>query len=52
VTEVTCPTNKDGKYAIEFTKADTNTRDKLEFDYVIGADGANSRLAKAMGSFL
>ena len=50
VTEVTVPQNKDGKYTIEYAKADTNTRESMEFDYVIGADGANSRVAKAMGA--
>ena len=50
VTEVTVPQSKDGKYTIEYAKADTNTRESMEFDYVIGADGANSRVAKAMGA--
>jgi geranylgeranyl reductase len=37
--------------AIEFTRADTNSKEKMEFDYVIGADGANSRVAKAIGTY-
>ncbi len=51
VTEVEVPKSKDGKYAIEFTRADTNSKEKMEFDYVIGADGANSRVAKAIGTY-
>jgi len=50
VTDVHAPQSNDGKYAIEFTPANSNQKDKLEFDYIIGADGANSRVAKAMGA--
>ena len=50
VTEVTAPKSSEGKYAIVFTRADSNQKEKLEFDYVIGAAGANSRVAKAMGT--
>ena len=34
-------------YSIEYANAD-GTKEKQEFDYIIGADGANSRVAKAM----
>lgn len=50
VTEIEVPKSSDGKYAIEFSKIDSSSKEKLEFDYVIGGDGANSRLAKAMGA--
>ena len=35
------------KYTIKYANAD-NTKTSSEFDYVIGADGANSRVAKAI----
>lgn len=50
VTEVTAPKSEEGKYTIDFSRADSNQKERLEFDYVIGADGANSRVAKAIGS--
>jgi geranylgeranyl reductase len=36
-----------GKYTIKYANAD-NTKTSSDFDYVIGADGANSRVAKAI----
>ena len=51
VTEIKVPTTSDGKYTIEFAKIDSNTKESLQFDYIIGADGANSRVAKAIGSY-
>lgn len=36
-------------YTIEYANAD-GTKEKMDFDYIIGADGANSRVAKAMGA--
>jgi geranylgeranyl diphosphate/geranylgeranyl-bacteriochlorophyllide a reductase len=50
VTDIEIPTTKDGKYVINYSKFADNTMEKQEYDYVIGADGANSRLAKAMGA--
>ena len=49
VTDVKCPKGE-GKYVINFSDVVENKKDSMEFDYVIGADGANSRLAKAMGA--
>lgn len=50
VTDITVPTSANGKYVLEYADAATNKKEKVEFDYVIGADGANSRVAKAMGA--
>ena len=50
VTDITVPKSDNGKYKIEYAIAATNTKESQEFDYVIGGDGANSRLAKAMGA--
>ena len=50
VTDIEVPTTKDGKYKINYSKFSDNTKDVMEVDYVVGADGANSRLAKAMGA--
>jgi len=50
VTEVKVPSNKDGKYTIEYADFTDNSKNSMEFDYVIGADGANSRVAQAMGA--
>jgi len=50
VTDISVPKTNDGKYVIQFSNIDGNTRDSLEVDYIIGADGANSRVAKAMGA--
>ena len=36
-------------YTIEYANAD-GTKERMDFDYIIGADGANSRVAKAMGA--
>merc|ERR1712185_776672 len=36
-------------YTIEYANSD-GTKEKQEFDYVIGADGANSRVAKGIGA--
>jgi len=47
VLEVTAPNTQDGKYKIRFANTNENKQEELEFDYVIGADGANSRVAKA-----
>ena len=48
VTEIEVPKNQEnGKYKIKYALTD-NTKQELEVDYVIGADGANSRVAKAI----
>lgn len=48
VTEISTPSSKDGKYVINYSNFDGNTIDSMEVDYIIGADGANSRVAKAI----
>lgn len=48
VTEITEISGGKG-YTIEYANAD-GTKEKQDFDYIIGADGANSRVAKAMGA--
>ena len=50
VTEIEVPKSSNGKYVVEFSTIDSNSKQKAEFDYIIGGDGANSRLAKAMGA--
>lgn len=47
VTDIEVPKTKDGKYVINFSNLDGN-KSNMEFDYIIGADGANSRVAKAI----
>lgn len=49
VTDIVCPKGE-GKYVVNYSDVVENTKNSMEFDYVIGADGANSRLAKAMGA--
>ena len=48
VTEITTPKSKDGKYLIEYSNFEGNSKESVEVDYIIGADGANSRVAKAI----
>eukprot|EP01035_Chromulina_nebulosa_P019177 gene19177-25022_t len=48
VTEIEVPKSKDGKYVISYANVDGNTKETVEVDYIIGADGANSRVAKAI----
>eukprot|EP00607_Mallomonas_marina_P007671 CAMPEP_0182416312 /NCGR_PEP_ID=MMETSP1167-20130531/578_1 /TAXON_ID=2988 /ORGANISM="Mallomonas Sp, Strain CCMP3275" /LENGTH=423 /DNA_ID=CAMNT_0024588961 /DNA_START=121 /DNA_END=1392 /DNA_ORIENTATION=- len=50
VTEVEVPKGPQDTYKIRYANPKTNTKDTFEADYVIGGDGANSRLAKAMGA--
>ncbi|RYG66222.1 hypothetical protein EON64_10250 [archaeon] len=50
VTEIAVPNAQGGKYTISYAVAETNVREVIEADYVIGADGANGRVAKAMGA--
>jgi len=49
VTDIVVPKENDttGKYTVKYALPDS-TRVDAEFDYVIGADGANGRLAKAI----
>lgn len=51
VTSIDVPANKDnGKYSINFQRYTAGSRagvkDTMEVDYIIGSDGANSRVAK------
>ncbi|CAM9527150.1 unnamed protein product [Choristocarpus tenellus] len=53
VTKIDVPADKNsGKYVINYANYDASTKtgekDSLEVDLIIGADGANSRVAKAM----
>jgi len=51
VTEVIVPKTPEGKYVIEYQNYDgkkVGTPEKMEVDAIIGADGANSRVAKAI----
>jgi len=51
VTEIECPSTPDGKYKLHYSNYDgkrIGTPETLEVDIVIGADGANSRVAKAI----
>jgi geranylgeranyl reductase len=50
VTDVVAPTTAEGKYTIKYANFQDNSNSEMDFDYVIGADGANSRVAKAMGA--
>ncbi len=54
VTEVELPSTPDGKYRISYSNYAGDKRmgvpEELEADVVIGADGANSRVAKAIGA--
>jgi len=54
VTEVEIPTTAQGKYVIKYSNfagdKKVGTPERLEVDVVIGADGANSRVAKAINA--
>jgi geranylgeranyl reductase len=50
VTDIEVPTTSTGQYTIKYANFVGNTKEEMKVDYVIGADGANSRLAKAMGA--
>jgi geranylgeranyl diphosphate/geranylgeranyl-bacteriochlorophyllide a reductase len=49
VTEIEVPKTSNDKYTINYNYAD-GSKEALDVDYIIGADGANSRVAKAMGA--
>merc|ERR1719191_1311419 len=49
VMKVDVPTDTNGRYTIHYNEANANsTKQSLEVDLIIGADGANSRVAKAI----
>lgn len=50
VTEIEVPLSSNGKYKIKYANFEGNTNAEMEVDYIIGADGANSRVAKAIGA--
>jgi len=50
VTEIQVPKANNGKYVIEYSAQGADGTQRMEVDYIIGADGANSRVAKAMGA--
>ena len=49
VTDITVPRGAGDGYTIEYAGAD-GVKETTKVDYIIGADGANSRVAKAMGA--
>jgi len=50
VLDIDTPKTKDGKYTINYSNFEDKSKGSMEVDYIIGADGANSRVAKAMGA--
>lgn len=48
VTEIDTPKAENGKYRIHYANVDANSKETMDVDYIVGADGANSRVAKAM----
>jgi len=48
VTDITVPTSPSDKYTITYSNIAENKMESMQVDYIIGADGANSRVAKAM----
>ena len=48
VTNIDLPTTEDGRYRINYANFEGNKKEFLDVDYIIGADGANSRVAKAI----
>jgi len=50
VTDITVPTSTNDKYTITYSNIAENKIESMQVDYIIGADGANSRVAKAMGA--
>lgn len=50
VTEIETTKSETGKYTIKYANFEDNSKETMEVDYIIGADGANSRVAKAMGA--
>ena len=53
VQDIELPTTADGPYTVRYAKYDgksKGTPSTAEFDIIVGADGANSRTAKARGA--
>lgn len=48
VTDIKLGKGDTEKHVISYTNFADNSKEEAEFDYIIGADGANSRVAKAM----
>mmetsp|Transcript_4625 Transcript_4625/g.14752 ORF Transcript_4625/g.14752 Transcript_4625/m.14752 type:complete len:495 (+) Transcript_4625:194-1678(+) len=51
VTSIDCPTGADDRYTIHYSRNDLGRKapeETLDVDVIIGADGANSRVAKAI----
>jgi geranylgeranyl diphosphate/geranylgeranyl-bacteriochlorophyllide a reductase len=48
VTEIEVPTTAFESFKIKYANQETHEQEILEVDYIIGADGANSRVAKAI----
>jgi geranylgeranyl reductase len=48
VTDIKLGKGDSEKHVISYTNFADNSKEEGEFDYIIGADGANSRVAKAM----
>ncbi|KAM6576662.1 hypothetical protein CsatB_028499 [Cannabis sativa] len=50
VTSLEVPTSKNAPYVINYVATGEARRERLSVDVVIGADGANSRVAKSIGA--
>ena len=50
VTNIEVPTTNEDRFKISYASVETGENEVLEVDYVIGADGANSRVAKAINA--
>ena len=48
VTDIEVPKTADGKYTIKYNNIVGNRNEEMQVDYIIGADGANSRVAKVL----
>jgi len=48
VTDIKLGRGDTEKHVVSYTNFADNSKEEAEFDYIIGADGANSRVAKAM----
>jgi geranylgeranyl diphosphate/geranylgeranyl-bacteriochlorophyllide a reductase len=48
VSDIITPKSKNDKYTIKYSNFVDNTKEEMQVDYIIGADGANSRVAKAI----
>jgi len=48
VTDIKLGKGDSEKHVVSYTNFADNSKEEAEFDYIIGADGANSRVAKAM----